>query len=327
METLLLTAEDIAAVLTPSAAIGAVRTAFRACGLGQVQMPPKSYLSFPKGDLRSMPACIRGQGLDIAGIKSVNVHPRNGRLNLPTVMALVILTDPGSGFPLAVLDGTLLTALRTGAAGALAVDLLARADARSAGFVGYGRQARSQLTCLLEVRAVKQVKVWQRSRKSNGAGEFAEWCSRTYGLEAFVFKNIDEVTTDVDVLVTTTPSRQPLVKEVSAGTHVNAIGADAEGKQEINPLVLKKARLVVDDWIQASHSGEINVPLRRRQLLRKHIYGELGEIAAGKKKGRLSFEEITVFDSTGLAIQDVACAHFAFEALKDRESVPRIRFF
>ena len=122
MKTLIITKKEVAQVLTPAVANTTVEKAFRAYGMGQTEMPAKSYITFPKGDLRSMPAYIHGQGFDIAGIKSVNVHTENSRkYGLPTVMAVIILTDPETGFPLAIMDGTYLTSMRTGAAGATAV--------------------------------------------------------------------------------------------------------------------------------------------------------------------------------------------------------------
>jgi alanine dehydrogenase len=132
---------------------------------------------------------------------------------------------------------------------------------------------------------------------------------------------------NVDIVVATTPSRTPLVTQVSPGTHINAIGADASGKQEIHPSILKKSKLVIDDWKQASHSGEINVPYSKRQIRKKDIYGELGEIAIRLKKGREHDDEITVFDSTGLAIQDVACAYAVYKELKDRKNIQKVSFF
>ena len=146
-------------------------------------------------------------------------------------------------------------------------------------------------------------------------------------LETMVSSEIDDITMAVGILITTTPSRIPLVKRVSPGTHINAIGADAAGKQEIHPAILKQAKIVVDDWRQASHSGEINVPIRQRLLVKNDIFAELGEIAVGEKEGRTSAGEITVFDATGLAVQDVACAHAAYKALKDAPGIQKIRLF
>lgn len=327
MKTLIITKTDVEKVLTPAVANKTIEKAFKAYGLGQADMPAKSYLYFEKGDLRSMPAYIHGQGFDIAGIKSVNVHPENAMHNLPTVMAVIILTDPQTGFPLAILDGTYLTAIRTGAAGALAVKFLSRKNSQIVGFVGCGVQARTQLMCITEVRKLKTVKIWKFRPDDEMAPQFKEWVEKNYSLKATVSQDIDEVTTGVDILITSTPSRTPLVSIVSPGTHINAVGADAEGKQEIKPKILRHAKLVIDDWAQASHSGEINVPFRRKQIAEKDIYAGLGDIAAGKKKGRTSDEEITVFDSTGLAIQDVSCAYTVYKALKDKPGITQVEFF
>lgn len=160
MKTLILTRQDVEEILTPATANDTVEKVFRANGLGQTDMPPKSYLYFPKGDLRSMPAYVHGEGFDIVGIKCVTVHPQNAAGKLPTVMAVVILNDPRTGFPLALLDGTYLTCIRTGAAGAIAAKYLSREDATVAGFVGCGAQARSQLSCLLNVRKIRKIKIW-----------------------------------------------------------------------------------------------------------------------------------------------------------------------
>jgi alanine dehydrogenase len=327
MKTLILTQKDIKKVLTPTLAIKTVNKAFKAYGSEQVQMPPKSYLYFKHGDLRTMPAYICGQGFNIAGTKSVNVHTENYRKNLPTVMAVIILTDPETGFPLAVMDGTFITAMRTGAAAALATKLLCRKKAKTAGFLGSGAQAYMQLACLMEVTKIRGIRVWQYTPEDDSAFRFCRWAEKTYSLQAAISANIDDITTQVDILITTTPSRKPLVTQVSPGVHINAIGADAQGKQEIHPGVLKKSKVVIDDWAQAVHSGEINVPFSKKELSEKDIHATLGELATGQKAGRTSDEEITVFDSTGLAIQDVSCAFIAYQSLKDQRGIKKVAFF
>lgn len=327
MKTLILTGPDIEKILTPAVANDSVEMAFRAYGLGQIEMPAKSYLYFPKGDLRSMPAYVHGEGFDIAGIKCVTVHPQNAAGSLPTVMAVIILNDPRTGFPLAVLDGTYLTGVRTGAAGAIAAKYLSREDAEVVGFVGCGAQARSQLSCLLCVRKIRKIKIWQFEGDKACAQSFRRWAKATFHVETMVSSRIDDVTLDADIVVTSTPSRTPLVNRVSPGTHINAIGADAQGKQEINPEILKQAKVVIDDWAQASHSGEINVPLSQKLISKRHVYAQLGDIVAGKKKGRTSAEEITLFDSTGLAIQDISCADVVYKALKNKRGIQNVKLF
>ena len=327
MKTLILTKHDVEKVLTPMVANETVEKAFRAYSLGCTEMPPKSYLYFPKGDLRSMPAYISGEGFDIAGIKSVNVHPQNAAGHLPAVMAVIILNDPQTGFPLAIMDGTYLTCLRTGAAGAIAAKYLSREDSEVAGFVGCGAQARTQLSCLLEVRNIRKIKIWQFPKDKECVQDFKRWAQTTYKLETHVSPRMDAVTMNSDIVITTTPSRVPLVICVSPGTHINAIGADAPGKQEINPEILKQAKVVVDDWIQASHSGEINVPVSRKLMTKRNVYALLGDIVAGKKRGRTSAPEITLFDATGLAIEDISCAAVVYQACKNKRGIRSIKLF
>jgi alanine dehydrogenase len=312
MRVLLLREREVGELLSMREVIAAVEEAFRLKGEGKTQMPPKSYVFFPRhgGDFRVMPAYLE-EGEE-AGVKVVNVHPGNPDRGLPTVMATILLLDPSTGAPLAFMGGTLITNLRTGAAGAVAAKYLARRDSRVVGMVGAGAQARAQLRGLREVLELERVKVI--SAHPERTREYAEEVRREYGLEVEEVREIREAVEGSDVVVTTTPSRQPLVREewVSEGTHLNAIGADAPGKQELDPGLLRRAKVVVDDVEQAVHSGEINVPLSSGLFRREDLYGELGEIVAGKKPGRTSPREITLFDSTGLALQDVAVAWLVY---------------
>jgi alanine dehydrogenase len=306
-----MTQSDVEKALTMRDAVDAVEAAFRAFGQGKAQMPPKVYLTFEKGDLRSMPAYVPGLGF--AGVKNVNVHPNNR--DLPAVMATLTLFDPETGYPLAVMDGTYLTAMRTGAAGGIAAKYLARKDSAVAGFVGTGRQAQTQLAALLiTMSGIEQVLV--NDIDSDKASRFATWCEQTHGLKAHVC-SLEDAVSGADILTTVTPVHKPIVKKqyVRSGTHINAIGADAEGKQELESSIVQTARVVVDHWEQASHGGEINVPVAQGLIRREDIWADIGEVVCGKKKGRQSQEEITVFDSTGLAIQDVACAAHVFRKL------------
>ena len=322
MRILWLNGEEMEKLLDIGEVIDAVEQAFREHGLGKVQMPPKQYLYFEEGDLRSMPAYIPSLGM--AGVKMVNVHPGNPSRGLPTVMATYVLISPATGEPLAVMNATQLTDARTGAAGAIAAKYLARRDSRTLGLVGAGRQARTQLLATAQLFDLEKVLVASRSRSS--AERFAAEMSRKLG--------IDVVACEVrhacgaDIVATTTPAREPVVRDewIGEGTHINAIGADAPGKQELDPKILRRAKVVIDAWEQAKHSGEINVPLRNRQLFREDIYAKLGEIVAGKKPGRESDEEITVFDSTGLAIQDLAAAALAYRLAQERTVGQHLEF-
>ncbi len=325
-QILWLNRKEVESVLDMKGALKVVEEAFRQHGLKKVQMPSKLYLNFKKhnGDLRTMPAYLEEQ--DIAGVKIVNVHPDNIKIGLPTVMALVILNSTKTGAPIALMDGTYLTDMRTGAAGGIAVKYLARKNSRIVGLVGSGNQAKTQLLAINEVIDIEEVKVTGVLEKHTLA--FKEEMEKRINCDVSPKKSIKEVC-DCDILVTTTPSRKPIVMNewIAEGTHINAIGADAPGKEELDPMILKRSKIIVDDIPQASHSGEINVPLSENIISGKDIFGELGEIITGKKKARTKDSDITVFDSTGLAIQDVATADMVYQtALKDNIGIKLQQF-
>ncbi len=296
--------------------IDEVEKAFFDYGRGKVQMIAKLYLDFPEfnGDLRIMPSYSKT--LKMAGTKIVNVHPDNYQKGLKTVMAVVVLNDPETGAPLALMDGTYITALRTGAVSAVATKYLAKKEAKTLGVIGAGYQAVTQIAAISKVRKLKEIlvydikeeaieklgKILAEEKIKIGRGELKEVCQK-------------------EILVTVTPAREPIVKRkwILPGTHINAIGADAAGKEELEPEVLKEAKIVVDCWEQASHSGEINVPFKKGIIAKKDIYGELGEMVCGEKAGRRSEKEITVFDSTGLAIQDLYIANLAYKLAQKKK--------
>ncbi|MBS7646497.1 MAG: alanine dehydrogenase [Candidatus Bathyarchaeia archaeon] len=321
METLVLTDEEVKALISVREVMEMVEVAFREKGLKRVQMPTKTYLFYTRyeGDLRAMPSYL--EELDISAVKVVNVHPNNkDRYGLPTVMAVVILVDPKNGFPLAIMGGKAITDLRTGAAGGIAAKYLARKDSKVLALIGAGAQARTQLAALLEVfKNIEEVRIWSRSKETveRFLTEINELCVHLPKL--IPVAGVKEAVEGSDIVVTTTPSRQPIVMNnmVSPGTHFNCIGADAPGKQELDPSILKRSKIVVDDWEQASHSGEINVPLSRGLITKDDVWAEIGEVVAGLKPGRENPNEITVFTSTGLAVQDAVTAKIAYEkALK-----------
>ena len=293
-------------------ALKVIENAFTLYGKNLIQMPAKIYLHLDKykGDFRAMPAYI--EGMEACGLKWVNVHPKNRRFGLPAVMAVIILSDPKTGLPLAIMDGTYITNLRTGAAGGIAAKYLARKNSAIVGLVGCGAQARTQLLALKELFRIKLVYVW--GNKPEYAKKFLK-DTRPFGLTMEIKDKISDCVRQADIVVTTTPVRKPIVKSewIKDGTHINAIGADAKGKEELEPKLLKRARIFVDDWQQASHSGEINVPLARGIISKKDITATLGEVLTGKKKGRKAAKEITIFDSTGLAIQDIALANLVYK--------------
>lgn len=309
-----------------SDAMDAVEKAFEQHGRKNVQMPPKSYLYFEShnGDLRTMPAYLEDQ--DVAGVKIVNVHPDNRQKGLPTVMALFVLNSTETGAPIAVMDATYLTDIRTGAAGGIAAKYLARPQSRILGIVGSGNQARTQLLAIANVLDLDEVKVYSAHRSR--AEQFRQEMECKAGCSITVCSSIEEVC-DCDILVTVTPVREPIVKRewIKPGTHINAIGADAAGKEELEASILLQSRVVVDDMAQASHSGEVNVPLSGGLITVNDICCEIGEVVAGLKSGRLDDSDITVFDSTGLAIQDVATALLVYDAAKEKGVGKKLQLF
>ena len=322
METLLLDPNDVAENAYLPEVIVAVEEAFAAYQRGDVQMPAKSYIDLPQyeGDFRSMPAYMRADDWEAAAIKWVNSHRSNPeKHNLPTVIGTVIYSDPVTAFPLSIMDGTTLTRKRTGAAAAVATDHLAVADAASLGIVGAGVQSYTQLEAISEVREIETVVVADRNETA---------------IERFVDRFEDEFdvrggtiaeAAGCDVLSTVTPVEEPIVPADAVGehTHINAIGADAPGKHELTNAILTAADIVIDDYEQCTHSGEINVPWSQGLLSDDDLYGALGKVVTDELPGRGEPggpEGVTVFDSTGLAIQDVAAAHVVYEHADERDN-------
>ncbi|NWF78160.1 MAG: ornithine cyclodeaminase family protein [Chloroflexi bacterium] len=309
MPTLLLDRNAVKTLIRMSEVISVVEEAFKMYGEGQVSMTAKTYLSLERGDFRAMSAAIPG----CAGVKWVNVHPQNPSLGLPTVMAVLVYSDPETGYPLAIMDATEITAYRTGAAAAIASKHLARGDSRTVGIIGAGYQARTQILALAEFFGPISIKAFDISKVAVDRlmSSLPQFSIRSCSIEEAVAS---------DIVCTLTPSLKPIVKRewIVAGSHINAIGADAPGKQELDPLILKEAIVVVDDLKQASTSGEINVPIQQGAYSIHEVYATLAEIVSGSKQGRTDCRAITVFDSTGVAVTDIAVAKLLFEKAQKR---------
>jgi alanine dehydrogenase len=326
-ETLLLKQSEIKQLIEMKEVIESVETAYSMHASRKVQMPAKKYLFFKKynGDLRIMPCFIKN--IDEAGVKCVNVHPDNPlEHNLPTVMGVIELFDPQTGFPLSVMDGTWITNMRTGAAAGVGTKYLARHDSTTLGIIGAGKQAFTQLMALKEVMNIESAKVFCRTCASRE--NFAKMAKEKFGINVNAVETPQEAVKDVDVIVTVTPANKPILKTewISEGTHINAMGADAPGKQELESGLLKKSRIFIDCWEQARHSGEINVPVAEGIVTRDDIDAKIGDVITGKNPGRLSDEDITIFDSTGLAVQDIVTAWKVYEKALARGIGSNINF-
>jgi ornithine cyclodeaminase/alanine dehydrogenase-like protein (mu-crystallin family) len=297
-------AKDVEAAVPPEQALAAVRNAFIAYAHGEWSMPPKVYVpAYPAGDFRAMPVLGAGH----AALKWVTSFPGNPARGLPTVTGLVLLSNASDGSLVAVLDAGAVTALRTGAAAVLAAETLARANAATAVVVGAGVNGRAVARTF--VARGRSVLLWDvdETRAREAADELGAGVagSREEALAA-------------DVVVTVTPGHEILfpVGSLQSGQHVSLMGADGPGKTEIAVEELARTRIFCDDWEQASHNGELAHAVEAGVLARDRV-AELGAVLAGEAEGRRSDEETTCFDSTGLAIQDLAIALAAMERTSD----------
>jgi alanine dehydrogenase len=315
MPTLLLDRSAIKTLIKMSDVINVVEDAFRMYGEGKGNMPAKTYLSVEHGDFRAMPAALPG----CAGVKWVNVHPHNPSLGLPSIMSILIYNDPETGYPLAIMDATEITAYRTGAAAAIASKYMARRESHTIGIIGTGYQAHTQILAHAELFNPILINAFDVSKDA------VERLMKS--LSQLPIKNcsIQEAAAS-DIVCTLTPSRSPIIKRewISTGAHINAVGADAPRKQELDPSILKEAIVVVDDPEQASTSGEINVPIRKGMYNVDEVHGTLPELVLGKKKGRTDDRVITIFDSTGIAVEDMAVAKLLFDKAQNVGGYPSI---
>ncbi len=314
-KTLILSRTDMMGLVTPAEYVACVEQAYRMHGEGRYYMDPKGHIVLEKypGEWEAMPSYIEEP--EAAACKWVSIRERNReKYDLPTVFSILIYTHPETGFPLAICDGSYHTVMRTGAAAAVSAKYMARRDAKRLAIVGAGHMAEGTLATCNTVFKWQDVRVWSRSQatlddfKRNQEPKYPQ-------LPIATSLDLKAVVEGADVIVTVTPARGPLVMNewIGAGTHIAAVGADKGGDQELDPKILQRARIFVDDIRQCRSDGEINVPLRQGLIKEQDIAGEIGEIVAGRKKGRTSDAEITVFNSTGIALQDSATVPLEYE--------------
>jgi alanine dehydrogenase len=304
-----LSGRHVEAAVSPERAVEAVRDAFVAYARGQWTMPPKVYVpAYPAGDFRAMPALGGGHAL----LKWVTSYPGNPARGLPTVMGLVLLSDASNGVLRGVLDAGAVTALRTGAAAVLAAETLGRGDAASAAVIGVGVNGRAAARTFLA--RGRRVQLWDvdEARARAAAEELGADVARSR-----------EDALAADLLVTVTPGHEIVLGEGSLrpGQHVSLMGADGPGKAEIAVGELARVRVFCDDWEQASHNGDLVHAVEAGAVTRGQVTA-LGAVLAGDADGRRSDEEVTAFDSTGLAIQDLAIALAALERVDELDGVP-----
>src|SRR3954464_1226626 len=293
--------EAVLAAVSPLEAIERVRDGFVRHASGEWQMPAKVYLDAPpNGDFRAMPA--RGSGLAI--VKWVSSFPGNPARGLPVVNGVICVSDEEDAQPLALIDTRAVTALRTGAVAAVAAQELARPDAASAGLIGCGLHGAWAARCLAAAEYGPGVCFDPDPDRAGAlAGEL--------GWEA----GSREDALGCDVVTCVTPGHEPVVSQgdLVPGVHLNMLGADGPGKAEADPAAVAACRLFCDEWEQASHGGELTGAIEAGLVTQADVT-ELGEVLTGMSPGRGSDEEVTLFDSTGLAIQDLAICHAVLQA-------------
>ena len=296
----MISGEAVFAAIDPKTAIDRTREAFERYGRGEWTMPAKVYLdSPPNGDFRAMPAL--GDGLAL--LKWVTSFPRNSARGLPVVRGEVLLSDAETGEELAVIECSSVTSLRTGAAAAVSAQALAPAGAKSVGIIGCGVNGAWAARCLAGAGYGPGVCADPRVDPAQALADELGWRAGDRGEAAAQ-----------DVVVTMTPGQDLVILEsdLRRGQHLAVLGADAHGKQEVDLAAIKRCRLFCDEWEQASAGGELANAVDAGLVKRDDVI-QLGDALTGGAEGRRDDEEITLFDSTGLAIQDLAICRTVYE--------------
>ncbi len=315
---LILTAADVRKALPMRETIEAMKRAYASLSDGKAEMPLRTRLPVPKHDAATlfMPAFVQTEAGDALAVKIVSLFPANPQRGLAFIQAAVLVLESDSGRPLALLEGSTLTARRTGAASGAAIDLLARLDSHVLAIIGAGGQARSQMEAACSVRKIEKVWVFDAAieRAEALASEMAG--QGNIPKEVHVAQTSRQAVQEADIICTATTSKTPVFEDgaLKAGVHICAIGSYLPEMQEIPAETMARARVVVDSRLAAlAESGDLIQPIRAGLFGEDHIHAELGEIALGRKTGRQSPDQITVFKSVGLAVQDAMAAQLALQ--------------
>jgi ornithine cyclodeaminase/alanine dehydrogenase len=308
---LLLTRKDVEKVLTMKDAIAAVEEGFRQLALGNVIMPQRTAIRISEhhGIHLGMPAYVGGAGGGSLALKVVTVYPENqSKFGLPTTIGTLLLNDPRTGALVAIMDAGFLTAMRTGAVSGVATRYLAREDARTVGIFGAGVQARTQLMAMCEVRPIEQAFVCDPVQQ--GRERFAAEMSERLSIPVEPADD-PRACVDNDIVVAASSSGEPIFDGswLAAGAHINGIGSHSPDTRELDTVAIQRSK-VVPDLAAAClvEAGDLIMPIKEGAITEDHIHASLGEVVAGLKPGRESDEEITLFKSVGLAVQDAATA-------------------
>ena len=323
--TLLLSRNDVARLLTMKDAIAAVEEAFCQLARGNVTMPQRTAIRVAAhgGTHLGMPAYIGGD-MDALALKVVTVYPQNpAQHHLPTTIGLLVLSDPRTGAPLAVMDASYLTAMRTGAVSGVATKHLARPDAKRVGIFGAGVQAETQLSAIACVRTLDGA--WVYDTDTAKAKSYADQMTKTLTLPVVAVNTPREAVAGMDIIVAASSASEPIFDGtwLEAGQHINGVGSHAPHTRELDTKTIVRSKVFVDS-VDAClvEAGDLLIPIKEGAIDKSHIRAGLGEVAAGMKPGRESDKEITLFKSVGLALQDASTAQMVYEmALKQKAGV------
>lgn len=285
--------------------IASVEEGYKAFCSGQVIQPNIVSVEIPEHSGEMDVKAGYSKSSQMISVKCASGFYENQRTaGLPNSLSTVLLFDGRTGFPLCIMDGSLITGYRTGAAGAVSAKLLARKDSKTAAVIGTGEQARMQIRALKEVLDLDRIRVWGRSREQ--AELYRQEMKAELKCTLDIAETPEAAVKDADVVITTTPGKSPLIMNtwIRPGTHIIAVGADMEGKQELDAELFRGAKLVVDNYRQCMTRGETQNPLRQGVIAAMDIHCEIGEILLGEKPGRENDTELTIFDTTGMAVQD-----------------------
>jgi alanine dehydrogenase len=310
--SLLLTRRDVSSLLKFDEYVTAVEEAFRLHASGKATKPGLLHVDSGEGEFHVKAGGLKLQRQYFALKVNGGFFHNAERFGMPNIQGLIVLFDGDNGYPLAVMDSRAITSNRTGAATAVAAKYLAKPDSKTATIFGCGVQGRIQVRALVSVLPIETVYVVGRDQSK--LKDFQREMSKEFGLRIELVEDATTVLKTSDVCVTCTPSRKPILnaQDVAPGTFIAAVGADSPNKQELDSELLRKNKVVVDLLDQCVHVGELHHALNNG-MRREDVHGELGEIILGKKPGRISEDEIVVFDSTGTSLQDVASAAAVYE--------------
>jgi ornithine cyclodeaminase/alanine dehydrogenase len=319
--TLLLSRQDVESVLTMEDCLQAVEIAFAELARGNAVMPQRAVIQVAdhKGIFLGMPAFIGGD-LNSLGLKAVTVYPDNpAKHDLPTTLGTLMLCDPATGKVVAIMDAGYLTAVRTGAASGVATRYLARENSEVCVVFGAGVQARKQLEAMKVVRPIRRALVIDIVAAARDS--FAEQMSEMLAVDVISTEDVEGAVRNADIIVTASSSHDPVFDGdwLQPGTHVNNIGSHSPGARELDTTTVKRAKYVADlKEANLAEAGDILIPIQEGAVTEGHIYASLGDIVSGAKPGRENDNEITVFKSCGLAVQDMATAIAVFKAAKEK---------